>query len=234
LQWQTLQYSLNLHAEFQSIDCDGCLIGLAPNEEIDFNWVIELASGAQHRDSSHDIHLRIVDSEAKDSSGTKLSLDYDDRTVLLRSFQSGELLKIDHSWRLSGPERHMDVFDLIFPLLFPSPPALDEGATHMESMRWPVRWTPSSNGTNQLLLEWQFVANDNDRVQIDYGGDWSTDGRWNHLAVNGKGEATGQVWLAPNGGLAIEHRFKWMRELCYEGSRRLCQQQQFSGVLERK
>ena len=80
---------------------------------------------------------------------------------------------------------------------------------------------------------WSYKETNADLVSLEYDGKWHTDGKWKQYLLLGRGRASGSLQISQTGGLIERHVVDWQRELCYSQKKSICQQQRFTGKIER-
>jgi hypothetical protein len=141
--------------------------------------------------------------------------------VEIRRFGDGEVLAIDQAEYLLGKARGGEAYDVIFPLLSPAPPDLEEGASGMRSARWPFEASRQLGWENRQSLLWTnhgLELNEGTMSwRLSYEGEWDTKGGsqepGRELRVEGGGPVRGTVWLRRGDHRLMAHSFQWERAL---------------------
>lgn len=165
------------------------------------------------------------------------------RTVEVRSFTDGELLDVTLMEHIAGIGRYGDVFDLIFPVLSPTPPDLSGRQVIPRAMHWPVRLSETEQLLNTLWAQWSLQESTPSEWHLAYAGKWAIRGAQEaggrKVPAGGSGDGTGEVWLRRSDSRLERHTFQWQRELTLiyapreDEVLRIKQQQVFNGQLER-
>lgn len=126
------------------------------------------------------------------------------RTVELRTFPDGEILAVNLADHWVGPDRYGDVLDLLFPLLSPAPPALEEGAEAARAVTWQARLAGGRAWRGVVDAVWhnagQVTVEGVETWHLTWRGPWRTQGRDGTtappLSLEARGEVSGEVWIA--------------------------------------
>ena len=164
------------------------------------------------------------------------------RTLELRTFPDGEILTLGWVDRVAGPKRFMEVFEVVFPAISPSPPSLRKGETASRRIIWPflgerrlrwdsavdAKWTNHGPEERGKTMAWR----------LSYNGPWRIHGGRRSgpeaFKATASGDAKGQVWFDKGSGDLTRHEFSWSREVQLAGpAARLTQAQSFTGQVER-
>lgn len=186
------------------------------------------------------------------SRGTRLQFSGDDplagRVVDLRHFESGEILALDWLEHAAGSAGGVDVISPIFPLVSPKVPLLRRGEQGRMITAWPVEVGPDRKVTERIRTVWTHLGTQ--RVggrathAFRYEGDWETTGEdAGHtpvVGVEGRGRATGALWLDVSDLSVMAHEFDWERRLVLDypaapgGALQLVQRQHLSGRVDQQ
>jgi len=163
------------------------------------------------------------------------------RTAELRTFPNGEILDISWGLRLSGVGRYLDVFEVVFPAISPTPPSVDEGKEARRRIIWPFRNQTSLRWDNAVEATWtnQGVHGEGEQQawRLQYAGPWELKGQTRntpsptYYVAEGKGAGTVDLEVAS--GRLLSHDFEWERTAVVSGARALQQTQAFVGTVER-
>lgn len=198
------------------------------------------------RDGSLGHYVRFETAEGtlrRDGVASEVPLTLAGRTVEVRTFTDGELLDVTLMEHIAGVGRYGDVFDLIFPILTPTPPDLSGRQVIPRAMHWPVRLSETEQLLNTLWAQWSMRESTPSEWHLEYAGKWSIRGAQQaggqKVPAGGSGKGSGEVWLRRTDSRLERHTFQWQRELTLiyaprpDDVLRIKQQQVFTGQLER-
>jgi hypothetical protein len=199
----------------------------------------------QFRDGSFGRLVEFDDAEMsvrRDGKSITIPVELTGRAVELRTFPNGEILDVSWISRVSGIGRSMDVFDVVFSALSPSPPSLKEKQSLKRRIMFPyrdanrLRWDHSVNAV--WSHEGEAQLGDLTVNQIAYEGPWQTEGMTRGAAPRTKyhavGTAEGRVLYDEKSSEMVHHQFDWARQVQVIGTTgTLIQEQTFSGTVER-
>ena len=163
------------------------------------------------------------------------------RTAELRTFPNGEILDIGWGHRVAGAGRYLDVFEVIYPAISPTPPSLDEAEEGRRRIIWPFRDHGTLRWDNAVEALWTNqgarVRGDEKAWSIHYEGPWTTMGqersRPSLARYRGDGHGSGTVEIDVASGRLLSHEFEWSRTAVVSMVRTLEQTQAFVGTVER-
>ncbi len=251
-----VRYRLDITAQFgtgaSGTDAAAQALALMAQAGLDAHLELEVQTAREFRDGSlgslvrfdrawFEHHLDGQPSQVDDPSGLQ------GRSVELRSFPGDELLTVDLVEHIAGAPRYGDVLDLVFPVLAPYPPSLDEQERARDLMRWPTIVRSDRALRNTVQVTWHNLGKGTVRGeeawQLDYTGAWQATARDGEVRAGnllaGQGEVAGTAWYRATDAELVVHDFQWSRTLTghYPGSGEgvveLVQEQRFSGRLER-
>jgi hypothetical protein len=249
-------YQVHVRADFATEGTDGAgnpVEALRPLESVGYDLDLRVAvtPSREFRDGSAGSLVRFERAWALlRRGGGEARVDpagIEGRSVEVRTFADGEILAIDFSDHLAGFPRYGEVFDLLFYLLIPSPPALDTGVSAAASSSWPFRLWGLAGWSNTLRATWTHEGMVGERGaeawRLAYTGAWTSRGRLSETAspgsVSAAGTAEGEVQISRADHSLLAHSFSWQRtvRLVYAeapgGPAEVRQRQAFVGALER-
>ncbi len=199
-------------------------------------WRMDAVPTRQHADGSRSTWLRLSGDPALDG-----------RVLALRHFDTGEILSLAGVADVAGPGAGLDVLSLAVAAVSPKVPAVTPKRPGRMITAWPVEVGPGRKVRERTRTEWTWGAREPlagaRTIRVDYAGDWETSGEdAGHapaIAVAGRGQATGTVWLDVRDYAVVAHDFRWRRTLTLaypearEGALELRQTQSFEGRLVR-
>ena len=241
---KTERFVVHIEAHFGELvdpDSHGSLQGAT---EADLRIQLTLTPVRTFRDGSLG---RIVSIESADLRVTEEGMDRPmpltlaGRTAELRTFPNGEILDISWGDRLAGLGRYLDVFEIVFPAISPTPPSLDDGKEARRRIIWPFRSEPTLRWDNAVEATWtnQGVqgAGEEQSWQLHYAGPWALKGQTRNTpsptSYVAEGQGSGTVEVEVMSGRLVSHDFEWERTAVVSGARALQQTQAFVGTVER-
>ena len=151
--------------------------------------------------------------------------------VLLRAFESGELLSITHLEEWGAESKHIDAFDVMWFVLYPNPPNIKKSNPTPSMARYPLRFSTEQRGYAKMRSEWDLTSVST-RALLKYKGKTIIKGGWRDIELSGAGEFSGEIESLLQGGIPYKHRGQLTRTLCYESQKKRCQKQEFTYSLE--
>jgi len=203
---------LDVHTETARSDgepLDGALLALAGIDEVR-RFSVRGERVLRHPDGSRGTRLEFSGEDPLDG-----------RVVDLRHFESGEILALDWLEYAAGPGGGIDVISPIFALVSPKVPLLRRGQQGRMITAWPVQVGPDRKVTERIRTTWTHLgtARVGGRAThaFRYDGDWETTGEdAGHqpaVGVQGRGRASGSLWLDVSDLTVMAHEFDWERRL---------------------
>ena len=128
---------------------------------------------------------------------------------------------------------YIDAFDVLWFVLFPNPPNIDEGETRNSLARYPLQYSEAQKSRAVLQNTWTITSLESD-VQLSYEGDLDIRGQWERFRQSSKGKQEGFVVMEKTGGIPTSHSGTLKRTLCYTQATTLCQAQEFRYKMERR
>jgi hypothetical protein len=178
----------------------------------------------------------------REGKTTIVPLELAGRAVELRTFPNGEVLDVSWISRISGAGRSMDVFDVVFSAISPSPPPLKEKQSLKRRIMLPYRDANRLRWDHSVNAVWthsgQEHLGDTPVTRIEYRGPWQTEGMTRgdppRTKYNAIGTAEGVVLYDQKYSEMVHHQFDWKRQVQVIGTQgTLTQDQTFSGTVER-
>ena len=213
---------------------------------LDLDLVVSTEPSLIFRDGSVGHRVRFDEATGslrRDGQSTPAELTLAGRTVEMRTFADGELLDVTELEHAAGLGRYGDIFDLIFPILTPSPPKVSGRDAVPRAMHWPVRLTDNETLLNTMWAQWSLLDSTAGGWHLGYEGRWSIRGSQEaaetRVPAGGDGSGSGEVWMSRDGVSVQRHTFQWQRTLVLiyapheDQVIRLKQTQSFTGELER-
>lgn len=214
-------WSVDLHAGFDTVATDAAgapLAALAPyaRQDLYLQGAAERSWTREFRDGSNGYLIRWVGlKEATQEDGPWAPSPLSGRSVELRTFADGELLQIREVDHVSGAPRHGDSLDVLYPLLSPVVPSLNEGQTGRRRSGWPFVVSRSTSLRNDLEADWTLVERVDGVAHLTYTGALSGSGfdRRHAMEAVVTGTAAGEIWVRESDAVPLRHRFEWVREV---------------------
>lgn len=226
------RYSVRVAAEFGPTVSGE--IELQAEMTTELQMVVAMEPTRRFRDGSSG-RLLSVESATLTLSGEPLPLDLVGRTAELRTFPNGEILDVGWGEKLSGPDRYLDVFEIVFPALSPSPPTVDSGATARRRIIWPFKHARTLRWDNAVDAVWTNTGLKERRWRLEYEGAWAMEGKTrfveSKVTYGGRGAATGVVLMDAATGQLVSHEFDWTRTVEVSGLGSVEQKQRFHGTV---
>jgi hypothetical protein len=142
-----------------------------------FTWRLEgelLSSWARSfRDGSLGRLVRLEGLKAsveRDGKAVEVGTALDGAFLELRTFSSGEVLKVDPISPWAGDGAHLEVLDLIWPALSPNIPKLETGEPGAKITSWPTALAGLSPQRNRLEAAWTLDGRDGGEAAFSYRG----------------------------------------------------------------
>ena len=231
------QYRVTVSAQFGAVKTEESV--LQPAMETRLALRVTSTPTRRFRDGSLGAQLRVVDAELT-VDGEPVPVELVGRTAELRTFANGEILDIGWIDRLSGPGRHLDAFEVIFPALSPAPPSVKVGVEENRRIIWPFRSGRTVRWDNAVEAVWKNLGVDKALTspawELTYRGPWTLDGGTRFVSpgvgYTAKGHGEGTVWMDVKTGSMTLHVFEWHRTVQVEGKVALTQTQEFEGRIE--
>ncbi|MFT5680377.1 MAG: hypothetical protein ACI8RZ_001283 [Myxococcota bacterium] len=247
------RFRIQIQADFTTTGLENLPDSLPPESVdllapvgFDLDVVVRREPSQVFRDGSLGHYVRFESAEGTIRRGevaTPAVLTLAGRTVEVRTFTDGELLDVTLMEHIAGLGRYGDVFDLIFPILTPTPPDLSGQQAIPRAMHWPVRLSENEQLLNTLWAQWSMLESTSDEWHLGYAGKWAIRGAQEaggqKVPAGGSGTGEGEIWLRHSDSRLERHTFQWQRELTLiyapreDSVLRIKQQQVFSGALER-
>jgi hypothetical protein len=238
------RFDIHIEAHFGALVDTESHRTLQPATVADLKLQLALTPVRLFRDGSLGRIVSIESADLRVSEGgadRSIPLTLVGRTAELRTFPNGEILDIGWGGRLAGLGRYLDVFEVVFPAISPTPPTVDDGEEARRRIIWPFRGQAGLRWDNAVEAVWtnQGVqkVGEEEAWQIHYEGPWTLKGptRVNPSMTSymAKGQSSGTVGLEINSGLLVSHDFEWERTAVVAGKRALQQTQAFVGHVER-
>lgn len=245
--------TLDLAVATTAADAAGSpLAAIAPLADLRqrYTFDLRLAGARTYRDGSEGLLLRFVDGSLLEGEGSAPQVpSLVGRSVELRRFPDGELLRIDLLDHVAGGDRHGELLDPLYFALSPRPPDLPApGATDRRTARWPLFLDRDRGLWTTVSADWTLAGTEriaDDRVwKIDYQGIWTTEGgdrsHGPPIAAKGEGTVQGTVWLSQSDHGLVRHTLRWSRTLTltYDGAPAgpvtVVQRQAYEATVERR
>ena len=213
---------------------------LQPAMDAQLEMVVSLRPTRRFRDGSMG-RLLVVEQAKLKVNGEPSPLELVGRSAEVRTFPNGEILDIGWGEKLSGPNRYMDVFEVLLPALSPAPPSVDVGAEARRRILWPFRSGRSLRWDNAVQAVWGNaglveVEGHSPQWDLNYEGPWALEGNTRfvdpEIGFRARGDAKGTVRVEHPSGRLISHRFEWSRTAQVLGENGVEQEQSFRGQLE--
>lgn len=167
------------------------------------------------------------------------------RSVELRSFVDGEILAIGDGAHLAGLDRQGDSLEILFGLLSPHIPTLQEGGRAPSANTFVVQVDPWRGLRERTELDWTHAGMVEDGWRLTYTGDWRGRGKGGPEgdeagALVFDGQVAGELRVARADRALLAHQASWTRELSVTspdapaGPVTLTQRQRFAAELRRR
>jgi len=240
---EPVRYRISLHGDFGAVTDPESGEVLQEDTDAELSLSLSVSPVRRFRDGSMGQRVVVEESALSVDGAAYEGLELTGRSLELRTFSDGEILTLGWVDRWSGPDRFMDVFEVVFPAISPAPPSLKKGETASRRIIWPylgeerLRWDSAVDAkwTNKGVVERGAAK----AWHLSYEGPWRVHGGRRtgdeKFKVSASGDADGQVWFDKATGALVSHRFAWSREVEVSGAAaRLKQAQAFVGSVERQ
>lgn len=232
------RYSISVEAEFGPVVVEDRV--LQPSLDAELDLVVSLRPTRRFRDGSMGRLLTIEQAKLK-VNGEPSPLELTGRSAEVRTFPNGEIVDIGWGGKLSGPNRYMDVFEVVLPVISPAPPSVEVGAEARRRILWPFRNGRSLRWDNAVQAVWGNaglvdVEGHSPQWQLIYEGPWSLEGNTRfvepEIGFRARGATKGTVRVEHPSGRLMSHQFDWSRTAHVLGEKDVWQEQSFKGSLE--
>ena len=234
-------YAFELHGSFstQATEGDEPLPELvqAGTGELHLRGQLRRTPSRVFRDGSRGWLLRFEDvQQAASAEGPWIEAGLSGRSVEMRGFPNGEILAIDDVEHIAGPERHGEVFDLLFPAVSPVVPEIDPGESSWRRNSWPMVVSNNRAWQNSLVASWTHQGREAGVLQLSYEGKLEGKGKDGRLEMKSEqsGQASGELRMRASDLKVLQHELDWTRvvEADYGERIELVQTQRLSGLIE--
>jgi hypothetical protein len=200
-------------------------------DSFDVGLVLSVAPFKRFPDDSVSYTVLVEETSAV-HEGVSVSSHLKGKWIRMRAFEFGELLSVEHMSDWTEEDEYISSFDVLWFVLFPNPPNTQSGVKTPSLARYPLQFSDGQRGRAQIRTKWQLLSVRKE-AKLSYEGTFDLRGTWNDLEEDGKGLIQGDVVSASGGGIPISHTGTLTRDLCYEGTHKVCQTQKFDFSLER-
>jgi hypothetical protein len=226
-----VRYHVSVQAQFETSGQDGegaalsALQGLGSRAEA-LELDLSLRWAREYRDGSEGL-LVAFDRAAGTARGPEGERRIDPhplqgRSVELRRFPDGELLRVGLLEHVAGGDRGGELWAPVLAALSPRPPDIrGEGEHAARTARWPLFLNPGRGAWETIDADWTLLPMariGSDRCwNLRYAGDWRTEGgdaaASPSLVIRAQGRAEGEVWISRADHGLVRHTLRWSRRL---------------------
>lgn len=217
-------YRVHIQGDFQNI--------LIPNAQDTVVVDMLLSVRSEERFSDDSVAYSVLVDQSQATWGDKsLDTHLQGKWIQMRAFEFGELLSIVHMDDWSEEDEYICSFDILWFMLFPNPPNIDKNEQKPSLSRYPILFSPLQKSRAVINAKWT-LHNLKKEVELGYEGKYDLRGVWDKREQSGAGMIQGDVRILETGGIPTNHTGRLERELCFEGTEKVCQKQIFQFTLE--
>lgn len=210
-------YAVEVFAEFDTV-AEGLDLSGYEHQETHLRGTLLVVPIRSFRDDSIGTMVRFGAMEsASDADGPWLSSELSGLSVELRTFDTGEILRIGDAEHIAGSPRHGELFDVLFPAVSPVVPDLRGGDSAWKRTSWPLLVAHQRGWRNNITAEWTHLGNEDVELgrstHLRYAGRLEGEGsdRRMEAELELDGAVSGEVWVRTDDARLVRHEMDWTR-----------------------